>query len=135
MLAEIRSGQILQHRYALTLTEKLSCLDGLSCLGNQSFNNFVSFAEKEAYSNIENTTEKIANEGMKLYVESLTNKELQHPFRHKVRQFYFNNIIHAASNNIESTDANPKWCIVMNNAFDRLNLPKFSKSNVLQMKK
>ena len=33
------------------------------------------------------------------------------------------------------TDANLKWCIVMNNAFDGPNLPKFLKNNVLQMKK
>ena len=33
------------------------------------------------------------------------------------------------------TDANPKWGIAMNNAFYGLNLAKFLKSNVLQMKK
>ena len=31
------------------------------------------------------------------------------------------------------TDANHKWCIVMNNAFNGLNLPKFLKNNVLQV--
>ena len=33
------------------------------------------------------------------------------------------------------TDANTKWCIVMNNAFYGLNLPKLLKSNVSQIKK
>ena len=31
------------------------------------------------------------------------------------------------------TDDDQKWCIVMNNAYYGLNMPKFLKSNVLEM--